>query len=79
MPLLMRLHIGEPSAADMAALLEAAVARFGTPRYLLSDRGSQFTARRFCRRLRRLGIRQRFAAVGAIGAVAIIEWIWKTL
>jgi len=79
MPLLMRLHLGEPSAADMAALLQAAVARFGQPRYLLSDRGVQFTARRFRRTLRRLGIRQRFAAVGAIGAVAIIERFWKTL
>jgi hypothetical protein len=33
----------------------------------------------FRKRLKRHGIRQRFAAVGAIGAVAIIERFWKTL
>src|SRR6266581_1300428 len=43
------------------------------PRHLVSDQGSQFTAREFKRWCRRRGIRQQFGAIGKYGSLAVIE------
>jgi len=79
MPLAARLFANQPSAEDVGALLDLAIERHGPPRHFVSDQGAQFTAESFRARLRSLGIRQRFGAVGQCGSIAIIERMWKTL
>jgi len=69
----------EPSAKDIRCLIGTAIRRHGTPRYLVSDRGRQFTARLLGRWLRSRGIRQRFGAIGKTGSIAIIERFWRTI
>jgi putative transposase len=78
-PLAYRLFLSNPSARSIAALLRRAVAAHGLPRHFVSDRGTQFTANHFRRALRRLGIQQRFSAVGATGAIALVERLWRSL
>ena len=63
----------------MGRLIQRAAIGFGPPRHFVSDKGRQFTAQRFQKTLRRLGIRQRFGAVGRHGSIAIIERLWRTL
>ena len=46
---------------------------------MITDRGRQFTATAFRRAVRRLGIRQRFGAVGRVGSLALLERCWRTL
>ena len=63
----------EPSAQDVCGLLERAVASAGaSPRYLISDQGSQFQGeyRDWCRAH---GVNPRFGAVGNHGSIAVIE------
>jgi transposase InsO family protein len=63
----------EPTAAQICALLDRAVASAGqAPRHIVSDRGSQFQSeyRNWCRRN---GVRPRFGAVGQHGSIALIE------
>jgi transposase InsO family protein len=76
MPLAARLFANQPSAQGIAALLDLAIERHGTPRHFVSDQGVQFTAKSFRAHLRSLGIRQRFGAVGQYGSIAIIERMW---
>jgi transposase InsO family protein len=47
--------------------------------HFVSDRGACFTGRVFRRALERLGVRQRFGAVGKKGSIALIERLWRTL
>ncbi len=79
MPLIAKLFWKEPSAGDMSRLLRTAVQRFGSPQRFVSDNGRQFTAKRFRTTLLRLGIRQRFGAIGQVGSIALIERLWRTL
>ena len=53
--------------------------RFGLPRHLVTDQGSQFTAICFRDALTHAGIRQRFGAIGKVGSIALIERFWRTL
>ena len=52
---------------------------FGRPRYVISDRGTQFTARIFKRHLRRQKIRRRYGAVGKWQSVAVIDRFFGAL
>ena len=79
LPLSAGVFAREPTARHMARLVAYAARRVGPPRYLVSDRGSQFTARLLAQTLRRLGIRHRFGAVGSPGATARVERFWRTL
>ena len=79
MPLAWRAFHQEPSARDLASLLEAVSRRFGRPETLLTDRGPQFTGTTFHKLTRRLGIEHRFGAIGHSGSIAIIERLWRTL
>jgi transposase InsO family protein len=45
----------------------------------MSDRGACFTGGVFRRKLRRLGVKQRFGAIGKKGSIALIERFWRTL
>jgi transposase-like protein len=59
----------EPTAAEMRALLARAVVRAGrAPRYIVTDKGSQFQSeyRDWCRTC---GVRPRFGAVGKHGSM----------
>jgi transposase InsO family protein len=78
-PLAFRVFSKEPSSDQIASLVERSARRYGAPRHFVTDRGSQFTGSPFVELLRRLGVRQRFGAVGRKGSIAIIERLWRTL
>jgi transposase InsO family protein len=63
----------EPSAADVCAALDDAVARAGVaPRHIVTDCGSQF-ATDYLAWCTKHGARPRFGAVGKHGSIAILE------
>ncbi len=64
----------QPSSVAVRGFLKGLFRRVGMkPRHLVSDQGSQFTAREFKRWCRRRGVRQRFGAIGKYGSLAVIE------
>jgi putative transposase len=70
-----------PTAVAVRGFLGRALRAVGaTPKYLISDKGSQFwPTARYRLWCRRRGIRPRFGAVGQYGSIAVLErWI-KTL
>jgi transposase InsO family protein len=79
MPLSIRVFTKEPSSAELARFVSRAAKRRGQPAHFVSDRGPCFTGEVFCLRLRRLGVNQRFGAVGKKGSIALIERLWRTL
>jgi putative transposase len=79
MPLGWKLFRAEPAASEITSLIEKAASRHGRPRHFVSDQGSQFTAVEFRQTLARLGIRQRFGAIGKTGSISLIERFWRTL
>ena len=63
----------------MARLFQEAVARFGRPKYLITDLGGEFIADVFKRAVTEVGTKQRFASADSIRATARLERFWKTL
>ena len=78
-PLAARAFLQEPTAPSIFRLFETAIERFGMPRHLVTDQGSQFIAEDFRDRVHDLGIRHRFGAIGKTGSIALIERLWRTL
>jgi len=78
-PLAWRVFSKEPSSRDMANLVGSAAERFGKSKHFVTDRGAQFGGRPFVEKLRVLGTRQRFGAIGQSGSIAVIERLWRTL
>lgn len=78
-PLVARVFLAEPSAADIVRLFSMAVRRFGAPRHSVSDQGPQFTAEDFQTSLARHGVRHRYGAIGRTGSIALIERFFRTL
>ena len=78
-PLAFRVFSKEPTSVEIADLVETAAGRFGAPKHFVTDRGAQFTGQAFVHKLRDLGTRQRFGAIGQSGSIAIIERLWRTL
>lgn len=78
-PLAWRMFEQTPTARQMTRLLQTATDRCDRPRHLISDRGVQFTAKTFRRRLRRLRVGHRLGAVGQSGSIALIERCWRTI
>lgn len=76
--LALRVAGGEPDAAFALGLLDRAIRDHGKPRRILTDRGTQFTSRRFRTALRRRGIRRRFGAIGREG-LPTIDRFWLTM
>ena len=76
--LAVRVSPGEPDAAFACRLMGEAIKRNGKPRWVVSDRGTQFTAKRFRRYLRRRRICRRYARVGNAN-LARIDRFWRTL
>jgi putative transposase len=69
---------GEPDAGFSAGLLERAIRAHGTPCWVVSDHGTQFTSARFASFLRRRRIRRRYGEIGKPGAPALDRW-FRTL
>ena len=69
----------EPDSAETRVLLQRAIAVAGrTPKYIITDRGTQFRSRyrQWCAER---GIRPRFGAIGKKGSIAVIERFWRSL
>jgi transposase InsO family protein len=79
MPLSVWVFSKEADAREIAQFVSKAARRHGRPAHFVSDRGPCFTGEVFCLRLRRLGVKQRFGAVGKKGSIALIERLWRTL
>jgi transposase InsO family protein len=62
----------------VTALCEKAIAAHRSPRYVVTDRGAQFTADAF-KTMKHHAVRQRFGAVGQTRAVAVIDRFWRTM
>ncbi len=68
-----------PTAAEVLRVLEGAKRGAGeTPKYVITDRGSQF-GEEYEAWCRRRGVRPRFGAVGQHGSIAVIERLILTL
>lgn len=78
-PLILQVFAAKPAAKDMARMLRAAARAFGRPRYLITDRGGEFTATLFRDAVQRLGVVQRFASQDNLHATARLERFWRTL
>jgi transposase InsO family protein len=69
----------KPGASAMARLLRTAARSFGSPKYLITDQGTEFTGKGFRKAASRLGITHRFGSVQSIFAIARLERFWRTL
>lgn len=84
-PLAWRLFDTEPSAEEMASVLDEAVARARrlhpdlSLRHFVTDKGACFTAAEFQEAITRHGMKARFGAVGHHGSIAFIERLWLGL
>lgn len=78
-PLAAKLFFKKPTAPEMSAIIKTAAKKHGRPKHYISDQGSQFTSDLFRATLKRLGIKQRFGAIGKYGSISIIERFWRTL
>jgi transposase InsO family protein len=79
MPLSSRVFSKEASALEIAQFVSRTARRRGRPAHFISDQARCFKGRVFRSRLRRLGVRQRFGAIGKKGSIALIERLWRTL
>jgi transposase InsO family protein len=79
MPLSVRVFSKEASAREIAQFVSRTSKRHGRPSQFVSDQGRCFTGQVFRRKLRRLGVKQRFGAIGKKGSIALIERLWRTL
>jgi transposase InsO family protein len=79
MPLSARVFSKEASATEIARFVSRTAQSHGRPAHFVSDRARCFTGQFFRRKLLRLGVKQRFGAVGKKGSIALIERLWRTL
>lgn len=84
-PLAWRLLDNEPSAEEMASVLDVAVARARrlhpglSLAHFVTDKGACFTAAEFQDTVAWHGMKARFGAVGRHGSIALIERLWRGL
>jgi transposase InsO family protein len=79
MPLSARVFSKEASALEIARFVSRTAKRHGRPGHFVSDQARCFTGEIFRRKLERLGVKQRFGAIGKKGSIALIERLWRTL
>jgi transposase InsO family protein len=79
MPLSVRVFSKEASTAEIARFVSRTAKRHGRPAHFISDHARCFTGRVFRHKLRGLGVKQRFGAIGKKGSIALIERLWRTL
>jgi hypothetical protein len=73
MPLSIRVFSKEASAVEIARLISRTARRHGRPAHFISDQARCFKGQVFRRKLKRLGVKQRFGAIGKKGSIALIE------
>lgn len=84
-PLAWRLFSDEPTAEEIASVLDEAVARARrlhpglSLSHFVTDKGACFTAETFQAAVSRHGMKPRFGAVGRYGSIALIERLWLGL
>jgi transposase InsO family protein len=78
-PLALQVFAARPSAKDMARLFRTATRLFARPKYMITDRGGEFTATVFRKAVQHLGAVQRFASQDNLYATARLERLWRTL
>jgi transposase InsO family protein len=70
----------QPSSIDTRGFLGRAISHVGErPKYLISDKGGQFTAPGFETWCRRKGVEPRYGATDRRGATAVIERFFRSL
>jgi transposase InsO family protein len=79
MPLATRVFSKEASALEIARFVSRTAQRHGRPAHFVSDQARCFKGQVFRQKLHRLGVKQRFGAVGKKGSIALIERLWRTL
>jgi transposase InsO family protein len=79
MPLSARVFSKEASALEIARFVSRTAKRHGRPGHFVSDQARCFTGEIFRRKLERLGVKQRFGAIGKKGSIALMERLWRTL
>ncbi len=85
LPLAWRLFSDEPSAEEMASVLDEAVARATrfhpdlSLSHFVTDKGACFTADAFQAAVARHGLKARFGAVVRHGSISLIERLWLSL
>jgi transposase InsO family protein len=79
MPLSARVFSKEASAVEIARLVSRTARRHGRPAHFISDQARCFKGQVFRQKLKRLGVKQRFGAIGKNGSIALIERLWRTL
>jgi len=79
MPFSVRVFSKEASAREIAQFVSRTSKRHGRPAHFVSDHARCFTGQVFRRKLLRLGVKQRFGAIGKKGSIALIERLWRTL
>jgi transposase InsO family protein/DNA-binding XRE family transcriptional regulator len=79
MPFSVRVFSKEPTSVEVARFVSMTAKRHGRPAHFVSDQARCFKSRLFRSRLRKLGVKQRFGAVGKKGSIALIERLWRTL
>lgn len=78
-PLAACLTLFKPSATVIRALIARAIARFGRPVYLLSDREGMFKEESLKNYLKRRQIKQRYGKLGEPHSISVLERFWKTI
>jgi len=68
-----------PNAGWVTTALESAFARYGAPKYIVTDQESVFTSDAFAELKERWGFKQRFGAVGQHGSITVTERVIWTL
>ena len=79
LPLALRVFQAMPGASDMARLFRGAAKLFGSPKYMITDLGGEFTGGAFRKALKSKGVLHRFASAENIKATARLERWWRTL
>ena len=71
--------VGSPEPDAMIRFVEDTFRRVGAPRYLIADRGGEFTADRFKERIDAWCVVLRFCSAGHNRANAKLERFWRSL
>jgi len=75
-----KLWLTQPTAKQVASMFEAARKKAGrAPKYVVSDKGAQFTAAEHLHWCTEHGVKPRFGAVGKSGSIALIERFFRSV
>ena len=78
-PIAVSHFVGSPEPDAMIRFVEDTFRRLGTPRYLVADRGGEFTAAKFRERIAAWGVVLRFCSAEHHRANAKLERFWRSL